>query len=143
MTSLPQQIADHYKGRSGADRLLGIKLLEIDDGYARTRMTITDKMTNIHDTLHGGISFSLAGSAFAYACNAQGYVSVASACSIDYLAPAFVGDVLTATAQRRGQRGKQGIYDVDITNQDDKLIATFRGKSHTTKQKILGNATDE
>lgn len=136
--AIAQKVADHFKDHKGVDQFLGIELLEIGAGYAKVRMTVTDDMTNIHDSLHGGMSYSLADSAFAYACNSRGFMTFASGCSMDYLAPAHVGDVLTAIARLRGKRGKQGIFDVDVTNQDDKLIATFRGKSHSLTENFLG-----
>lgn len=133
-----EQIAEIFNGRQTLDKLLDIEFMDIGIGSATMRMAVTDNKVNVYGSAHGGVIFALADAVFAYACNSQNVVTVASGCSIEYLAPAFPGDVLTAKATYQGGRGRQGIYDIMITNQDDKLIATFRGKSHATKENILG-----
>jgi len=132
------EIAEQFNRRRTLDKFLGIEFISIGVGKACMRMKITEDMTNVYGSTHGGTVFALADAVFAYACNSQNIVSVASGCSIDYLAPSFPGDVLTATGQFQGGRGRQGIYDIMITNQNDQLIATFRGKSHATKESVLG-----
>jgi len=141
-TTLPQKVATALKPKAKADLLLGINLLEIDEGYARMQMVVTDDHCNFAGSIHGGIIFTLADSAFAYACNSQNIATVAAGCSIEYLAPAFPGDSLTATAKYQGGRGKQGIYDIEINNQDNKLIACFRGKSHSSGKTLVGEIND-
>lgn len=135
---IAQEIAENFNKRRTLDRWLGIEFVSIGVGTATMRMKITEDMTNVYGSSHGGAVFALADAVFAYACNSQNVVSVASGCSIDYLAPSFPGDVLTASGEFKGGRGRQGIYDIMITNQNDQLIATFRGKSHATKESILG-----
>ncbi|WP_138380498.1 hydroxyphenylacetyl-CoA thioesterase PaaI [Luteithermobacter gelatinilyticus] len=137
---LVEAIARELSARKTLDDLLGVKLLEMAAGYVKMRMTVTDRMTNFYGSAHGGAIFALADSAFAYACNSGNRITVAAGCSIEYLAPAHPGDVLTATARYRGGVGRQGIYDIDIHNQEGRLIATFRGKSHSTKDSILPEA---
>jgi phenylacetic acid degradation protein PaaD len=88
----------------------------MDEGYAQMTMAITPNMLNGHQTCHGGQLFSLADTAFAYACNSQGLAAVASAASIDFLRPAFVGELLTATARVKQQGKLTGVYDIELTN---------------------------
>lgn len=80
-------------------KALGIDIISMDEGFAVVTMTVTAQMLNGHQSCHGGQLFSLADTAFAYACNSQGLAAVASACTIDFLRPGFAGDTLTATAR--------------------------------------------
>ena len=117
---------------------LGIDIVEMDDGVAVLTMTITPQMLNGHCTCHGGQLFSLADTAFAYACNSQGLAAVASGCSIDFLRPGFAGDRLTATARVKHQGKLTGVYDIEIVNQQQKTVALFRGKSHRIGGAVAG-----
>lgn len=112
-------------------KTLNIKLLETTPGQAQGEMQIEAFMLNGHQTCHGGALFSFADTVFAYACNNQNQKAVSSGCSIDFMAPAFLGDKLTATAETTVQAGRNGICDVVIYNQDHHIIAVFRGKSRT------------
>ena len=136
-SALAKKLGEHLSARKSLDGLLGIELVEIDAGYVKLTMTVTEEMTNFYGSAHGGAMFALADSAFAYSCNSHNKVTVAAGCSIEYLRPSFPGDVLTATAHYKGGAGRQGIFDIEITNQDDVLVAVFRGKSHSTKDSIL------
>ena len=115
-------------------QFLEIALDEIRPGYARMSLRVGEHMVNGHGLCHGGFIFTLADSAFAYSCNSHNHNAVASGCAIEFLAPAHVGDLLTAVAQERALAGRSGIYDIDVTNQDGRRIALFRGKS----QRIQG-----
>lgn len=126
---LAEAAAHALQARDHASEALGIKLLEIRPGYARMQMPVRRDMVNIHGTAHGGMLFTLADSAFGYACNTYNKVTVASGCSIDYLRPAHLGDVLIATAVEQTMVGRNGIYDVRIDNDKNELVALFRGKS--------------
>ncbi|AVR04086.1 hydroxyphenylacetyl-CoA thioesterase PaaI [Pluralibacter gergoviae] len=117
---------------------LGIDIVEMDDGVAVLTMTVTPLMLNGHRTCHGGQLFSLADTAFAYACNSQGLAAVASGCSIDFLRPGFAGDRLTATARVKHQGKLTGVYDIEIVNQQQKTVALFRGKSHRIGGAVAG-----
>ncbi|HID4047062.1 TPA: hydroxyphenylacetyl-CoA thioesterase PaaI [Pluralibacter gergoviae] len=117
---------------------LGIDIVEMDDGVAVLTMTVTPQMLNGHRTCHGGQLFSLADTAFAYACNSQGLAAVASGCSIDFLRPGFAGDRLTATARVKHQGKLTGVYDIEIVNQQQKTVALFRGKSHRIGGTVAG-----
>ncbi len=124
--------------KDAASQALGARLVSIGPGRASMAMTIRADMLNGHQTCHGGFIFALADSAFAFACNARNQVTVAAGCSIDYLAPGLLGDVLTAQAIEVSLAGRTGVYDVLVTNQDGKRIALFRGRSY----RIKGLVTD-
>ena len=110
---------------------LGMVLEAIAPGVARVSMTVERRMLNGYGICHGGFIFALADSAFAFACNTDGQVSVASHCSIAYLRPAREGELLLAIAEERQREGRQGIYDVRITS-GSAIVAEFRGLSRTT-----------
>lgn len=109
---------------------LGMQLLDVGAGYASLAMEITAAMTNGHGTAHGGFIFSLADSAFAFACNSRGDKVVAQHCSITFLRPGRLGDRLVATAHEVAREGRNGIYDVSVSSGDE-TIAEFRGHSRT------------
>jgi acyl-CoA thioesterase len=126
---LAEAAAQALLARDHASVALGIALLEVRPGYARMQMTVRRDMVNIHGTTHGGMVFTLADSAFGYACNTHNKVAVASNCSIDFLRPAHLGDILTATAVEQALIGRSGVYDVRVENNEGELVALFRGKS--------------
>ncbi len=134
LTITPQALAEAAANAMLAhDRVthaMGIQLSEVRPGYARVTMTVRPDMLNGHETCHGGLIFALADSAFAFACNSHNQNAVGAGCSIDYLAPGRLHDVLTAEAVEQALAGKSGIYDVKVSNQDGRTIALFRGKSH-------------
>ncbi len=119
--------------RDRASQALGMALEEVRPGYARLRMTVRADMLNGHGTCHGGVVFALADSAFAFACNSRGVVTVAAGCSVEFLAPARRG----GRARRRGRGalapGPHGVYDVDVRREGGELVATFRGRSAATR----------
>ena len=104
-------------------------------------MTVRDDMVQGHATCHGGIVFTLADTAFAYACNAYNRVTVALGAEITFVAPARAGEVLIATARERSRTGRTGIYDVEVTNGDGALVALFRGTS-TRRGEVVAPAID-
>lgn len=126
-------------GNDPASKGLGIQLESVAPGQAVMTMTVRSDMLNGHKTCHGGFLFSLADSAFAFACNSRNHVTVASGCSIDFLAPAFEGDVLTATASEYSLAGRTGVYDVHITNPQGNRVAVFRGRSYRIKGQVTGD----
>jgi len=103
-------------------------------------MTVRADMCNGHATCHGGLIFTLADSTFAFACNSYNQNAVALGCTIDFMAPAREGDVLTANARVRQQGARTGVYDITVTNQDGSEIALFRGKSYRIKGTVLDSA---
>src|SRR5258707_9025026 len=94
-------------------------------------------MMNGHATCQGSFIFSLADSAFAFACNSHNLVTVAAGCAIEFLAPAREGDVLMATGRERALAGRSGVYDIDVTNQHGATVALFRGKSARIKGHVI------
>ncbi len=137
--ALARRVADAMWANDRASHALGMRILDAGPGTARLTMTVRRDMLNGHDICHGGFIFTLADSAFAYACNSYNLVTVASGCSIDFLAPAREGDELTAHAHERSASGRTGVYDIEITNQRGDKIALFRGKSY----RIKGHVVDE
>ena len=122
-----------------ASQWFGMEIVEVDEGRAVLRMTVAPEHCNGHGSCHGGVTFSLADSAFAFACNSRNQSTVAQHNIISYLAPGKEGDVLTAVAEETDLSGRSGIYDVTVTNQDGRKIASFRGLSRT----IAGTLFDE
>jgi acyl-CoA thioesterase len=123
--------------RDRAAHALGIALEEIAPGRARTAMTVAADMVNGHATCHGGVIFTLADTAFAYACNSYNENTVGQHCTISYLAPAREGDRLTASAEETARSGRSGVYDVRVTDQRGTLVAVFRGNSRTLSGEIV------
>ena len=116
-----------------ASRHLGITIDQVAPGRATARMRVRDTMLNGHDICHGGYVFLLADTAFAFACNTYGPVTVAAACDIAFLGPAHLGDQLIAQATERHHAGRSGIYDVTVRLPDTTVIAEFRGHSRTLR----------
>ncbi len=116
--------------RDPASQALGMLLAEIRPGFARMTMPVRQDMLNGHQICHGGYIFLLADSAFAFACNSHNHNTVGAACTIDYLAPGRLGDLLSAEAVEQALSGKTGVYDVKVSNQDGRTVALLRGKSH-------------
>ena len=135
----PQQTADLVRvGMHANDRVtqgLGMQILEVTPGGAVLSMTVREDMLNGHQTCHGGLISTLADSAFAFACTSYNELTVASGFSIDLMAPARAGDVLTARATELNKAGRTGVYDVEVSNQRGERIAAFRGRSYTIKGK--------
>ena len=117
-----------------ASRHLGIQLENIAPGRATARMLVRDTMINGHNICHGGYVFLLADTAFAFACNTYGPVTVAAACDVAFLAPAHLGDELIAGATERHRFGRSGIYDVTVHLPDTTVIAEFRGHSRALRR---------
>ncbi|MEM8854627.1 MAG: hydroxyphenylacetyl-CoA thioesterase PaaI [Pseudomonadota bacterium] len=120
-----------------ASRALGMALEDVAPGRARLTMTVREDMTNGHGIAHGGFIFTLADSAFAFACNSSGQRTVAGQCQISYLRPVTKGDHLIAEAIERFREGRSGITDVTVRNQDGEVVAEFRGHSRTIKGSLF------
>jgi len=133
----PQELAEASAkamwNDDSASQRLGMSLDHIAPGEADLTMTITADMSNGHGNCHGGYMFTLADSAFAFACNSYNQMVVAQQCSITYLIPGRIGDRLTARAREVSRRGRSGIYDIRLTNQHGEHVAEFRGHSRTVK----------
>lgn len=133
----PQEIAQASAramwANDHASQRLGMSLDHVAPGEAILSMTITEAMSNGHGNCHGGYLFTLADSAFAFACNSYNSLVVAQHCTITFLVPGRVGDRMTATAREVSRKGRSGIYDIRITNQTGEHVAEFRGHSRLVK----------
>ena len=109
---------------------LGITVSHVAPGAVTAHLTVTPEMVNGHGSAHGSILFAIADMAFAMACNSHGHVAIGRSCAIEYLAPAFPGDALSAHAVERAREGRTGIYDVAVRRDSDKaLVAELRAVS--------------
>ena len=108
---------------------MGMQLISCEPGRAVIQMTVKEMHLNGHKICHGGFIFTLADSTFAFACNSYNKVAEAAGCSIEFLKPGQLGDVLTCVGQEQTLSGRHGIYDMKVTNQKGEVIAMFRGKS--------------
>jgi acyl-CoA thioesterase len=140
--ALAVAVAEAMYARDPAVRAFGIRIDEVGPGFARLSMPVRDDMLNGHGLCHGGLIFTLADSAFAYACNSRNQNTVASGCTIDYLAPGQPGDVLVAEAVEQSLAGRTGVYDITVSNQDGRRLALFRGRSHSIKGGVLEGSAD-
>jgi len=127
---LARACADAMWRDDGASQSLGMQILEIKAGKAVLAMTIQPHMVNGHGIAHGGFIFTLADSAFAFACNSHNERAVAAQCDIAFIRPGKLGNRLVATAREISRAGRSGIYDVRVTV-DDTAIAELRGHSRT------------
>jgi len=135
--ALAERVAAAMYARDAASQAMGMTVAGIGPGHAELTMTVRADMLNGHAICHGGFIFTLADSAFAFACNSYNLTTVASGCTIDFIAPAREGDVLTAVAQERSASGRTGVYDIEVANQRGESIAFFRGKSYRIKGHII------
>ncbi len=120
---------------------LGMELLVCEPGRAVLRMTVRELHLNGHKICHGGFIFTLADSTFAFACNSHNRVTVAAGCSIEFLRPGQLGDVLTCEGLEQTLSGRHGIYDMKVTNQRGEVVAMFRGKSASIQGTVVPEET--
>jgi acyl-CoA thioesterase len=122
-----------------ASQSLGMRIERIAPGEAVLTMTVAERMVNGHGICHGGFIFTLADSAFAFACNTYDRRTVAQHCAVTFIAPSRLGEVLTAHALEVSCAGRSGIYDVTVTGDGGAVVAEFRGHSRTIKGSLLGH----
>ncbi len=134
---LAEQTAEAMYSRDAASKLIGLRLIAVRPGYSRLTMIVRPDMVNGHQICHGGYLFTMADSAFAYACNSYNRNTVASACHIDFLAPAREGEILEAECEQRSLSGRTGVYDTTIRNRAGKIVALFRGKSYRIAGEVI------
>lgn len=137
--SFARACSDAMHANDQAAHMMGIEIVDTTPGKAVLQMQVRQDMLNGHAVCHGGMLFTLADTAFAHACNNTNKVTLASGCTIDFLAPALLDEVLTATAVERSRSGRTGVYDVEIHNPAGKLVATFRGRSYQIKGTVLAD----
>jgi acyl-CoA thioesterase len=135
--ALAEATAAAMWSRDRAAQALGLKIVRVQPGAALLTMIVRNDMVNGHHICHGGMIFSLADTAFAYACNSYNKNTVASACHIDFLAPAKEGETLEAEAVEQSAAGRTGVYDITVRTSGGKTIALFRGKSYRINGEVI------
>ena len=134
---LAKKVVNHLLETDLFSKWLGIEIIEIKEGSCKIKMTIRKEMTNGFGIVHGGITFSLADSAFAFACNSRNNLSVALDTSINFTKPALVDDVLIAEAKEIHNGNSTGLYHISVTNQNDHLIAAFKGTCFRMNRNVI------
>lgn len=137
MQTTPQQVVQHMMQNDLFSQWLGITVIEINEGYSKITMTVRTEMINGFGIVHGGICFSLADSAFAFACNNRNNLSVALDTSINFTKAVHVGDVLTAEAKELHNGKSTGLYHITITNQQNQIVALFKGTCFRTGKELI------
>lgn len=135
--SSPQQVVTHMMQNDLFSQWLGIEVIEIKEGYSKIKMTVRKEMINGFGIVHGGVAFSLADSAFAFACNNRNNLSVALDTSINFLKPVHVDDRLTAEAKELHNGRSTGLYHISIYNQRNHLVAQFKGTCYRTNKPLI------
>lgn len=136
-TELAIRCAERMFSRDAASQALGITVDIPAAGRAVGRMRVREDMVNGIDVCHGGLLFTLADTAFAFACNAYDELTCAASANIDFIRPALLGDELTASASEDYRGAKNGYYTVKVRNQRDELVAMFHGRSASRGESIL------
>lgn len=126
-----------FAGDTASRSFMQMELLECAPGRATMRLAVRAELLNSHRICHGGFIFTLADSTFAFACNSHNKAAVAASCSIEFLRPAQLGDLLTCVGQEQTLQGRHGIYDMRVTNQHGEVVAMFRGKSAQVRGAVL------
>ncbi len=136
--ALARACAEAMLARDRASQALGIAILDARPGRASAALTVTEAMVNGHAITHGGVVFTLADSAFAFACNSRNEPNVALQCSISYVAAGKLGDRLVAEAVEQSSKGRTGVYDITVTRGAGELVALFRGVCYRVGGTVLG-----
>ncbi len=137
MSNPYRQVVDHMMLHDKFSQWLGIEVLDIQEGYSKIKMTVREEMINGFGIVHGGIAFSLADSAFAFACNNRNNLSVALDTSINFTKAIQVGDELTAEAKETHNGRSTGLYFITITNQKNEQVAIFKGTCFRTGKALI------
>lgn len=132
-----QKIVKTILERDQFSKWLGLELLEFRAGYVRLQGTIRPEMMNGIGSLHGGITFAMADSAFAFTCNMENNISVALEANISFTKAGYVGDVFTIESTEINSTRKIGVYEVKITNQNDELVALFKGTCYRIGKPLI------
>ena len=131
------KVVDKMMDHDAFSQWLGIEVLEIKEGYSKIKMTVRKEMVNGFGIVHGGIPFSLADSAFAFACNNRNNLSVALDVTITFTKPVNIGDSLTAEAKEVHNGRSTGVYLITVTNQKEEQVALFKGTCFRTGKKLV------
>src|ERR1044071_10061898 len=132
-----EKVVAHMMEHDLFSQWLGIEVLEIKEGYSRLKMKVRSEMINGFGIVHGGIAFSLADSAFAFACNNRNVLSVALDTAINFTKPVHVDDILIAEAKELHNGKSTGLYHITITNQNNHTVAIFKGTCFRTGKKLM------
>jgi acyl-CoA thioesterase len=132
----PREVLEIMLKRDRYTALLGLIIDEIGTGYCKLHYRVTDTMLNGFDMIHGGVLFSASDSAFAFACNSHGIITVALDVSISFTRPARSGELLTVEAQEAHLGNRIGIYDIRTTNEAGELVALFKGTAYRTGKPV-------
>jgi acyl-CoA thioesterase len=135
--AVARRCADRMYADDAASQALGIVITDVTTGTAMATMVVRDDMANGHGICHGGFVFTLADTAFAFACNTYDDVTVAAGADISFLEPVEVGAELAATAVEVARRGRSGLYDVTVRTGDGSVVAEFRGRSRSLGRPLL------
>ena len=135
--STAKRVVNHMMEHDLFSQWLGVEVLEVKEGYSKIKMTVRKEMINGFGIVHGGIAFSLADSAFAFACNNRNVLSVALDTSINFIKPVHVDDVLTAEAKELHNGKSTGLYHITITNQHSHAVALFKGTCFRTNKMLV------
>jgi acyl-CoA thioesterase len=135
---LANKVVDHMMTNDLFSQWLGIEVIDVKEGYSKIKMTVRKEMINGFGIVHGGVAFSLADSCFAFACNNRNVLSVALDTSINFTKPVHVGDILTAEAKEIHNGKSTGLYHITITNQNQHIVALFKGTCFRTNKKLIG-----
>jgi acyl-CoA thioesterase len=134
---LAKNVVNRMMQNDSFSQWMGLEVLEVREGYSKVRMVIRKEMVNGFGIVHGGLAFSLADSAFAFACNNRNNISVALDVTITFTKPVNVGDVLTAEANENHNGRSIGVYLISITNQNDRQVAIFKGTCFRTGKNLV------
>ena len=137
MPTIHEEVVNHMMENDFFSQWLGIEVLDIKEGYSKIKMTVRKEMVNGFGIIHGGIPFSLADSAFAFACNNRNNLSVALDVTITFTKAVNVGDELTAEAKEIHNGKSTGLYHISITNQRDHVVAFFKGTCFRTGKMLI------
>lgn len=137
MSMTPRAVVEEILDKDSFSNWLGIKILDVKEGYSKIQMEIRDEMINGLGIVHGGITFALADSAFAFACNSRNNASVALDTSITFTKASKLWDILTAEAKELHNGKSTGLYLVSITNQRNEQVALFKGTCFRTAKTII------
>lgn len=133
----PIEVVDHMMKYDAFSQWLGINVVEVKEGYSKIKMIIRREMVNGFGIVHGGIAFSLADSAFAFACNNRNNISVALDVTISFTKAVNVDDELTAEAKEIHNGRSTGVYLITITNQNNEQVAFFKGTCFRTGKSLV------
>jgi acyl-CoA thioesterase len=134
---MARDVVDHMLRHDKFSEWLGIEVLEIREGYSRIRMEIRSEMLNGFGIVHGGVPFSMADSAFAFACNNRNNISVALDVTISFMKALHAGDVLTAEASEIHNGRSTGVYLITLTNQKGEQVGLFKGTCFRTGKTLI------